>query len=403
MKKITLLCTVVCTLLSIIQTFAGKRQEFSIKGKFKELKSGDKIIFQRFVFPGFNLQKGFEVTVSQNGKFRHKDTVSHEWLYLMSIVPANGELPKATRNGRQILIRPGDNIVLTAEHDRVYFPDITGGIYSNPKLREAMSIEDSLELERTLLMRTIDTKRDSKEAEEAAKAFNSFHAANAKHMENARNLMRSYYESPDGEELALINILQRVNSSPYEKNKAAFDKLSESSKQSRHGRIAARELEKIDRLAIGKQAPSFILTRSDSTKISSGDYHGKYLLIYHWGMCPGSMQADPSVTALFNRTDRSGVMILGVTSGRKAVEELYKNISSDAIIYEMNAKERLHSMLNHPYEDFDLNIPGNDLYKLFAMGGLPYFVLISPDGKIIARGYHEALAEAEKELLPITE
>ena len=81
----------------------------------------------------------------------------------------------------------------------------------------------------------------------------------------------------------------------------------------------------------------------------------------------------------------------------KAIEELYDKMKDGDKVMGMDIKSVLKGMLNHPWEHVvesestSENIQLNKKYKFI---GLPYFIFISPEGKMIERGYHSAFNEA---------
>lgn len=61
-------------------------------------------------------------------------------------------------------------------------------------------------------------------------------------------------------------------------------------------------------------------------------------------------------------------------------------------------KPVLENMLAHPWFDAE-KVDGNEkIEKDYAFAGLPFFVLISPDGKIIVRDFTKAFYTAKEKL-----
>ena len=61
-------------------------------------------------------------------------------------------------------------------------------------------------------------------------------------------------------------------------------------------------------------------------------------------------------------------------------------------------KPVLKNMLAHPWFDAEKTNGNQKLETDYAFGGLPYFVFISPDGKIIAGDFHKAFYTAKEKM-----
>ena len=101
-------------------------------------------------------------------------------------------------------------------------------------------------------------------------------------------------------------------------------------------------------------------------------------------MCPGSMQIDKHVVNLYNKY-KDKLNVISYTSSLRSIQEHYKTAND-------GDKEALNSMLNHPWEHvFEYeSIPNNALLnERYEITGLPYFIFISPESKMIRRGYFD--------------
>lgn len=160
-------------------------------------------------------------------------------------------------------------------------------------------------------------------------------------------------------------------------------------------------LSRLEAIAVGRQAPDFTLSLTDGTTVSKDDFKGKYLLIYHWGMCPGSMQIDPEVRALYGKYNGKGLSVIGLTESidefRNFAEGIPEGSSSPSIGID-DLKARVTEMLNHPWKEAETKTgrPENqETADTFLITGWPYFILIGPDGSILARDFHNAFHQAK--------
>ena len=54
------------------------------------------------------------------------------------------------------------------------------------------------------------------------------------------------------------------------------------------GQILDKQLLVLKNIEVGFAPAEFTVTDKDDRKVSLSDYKGKYVLIYHWGLCPGT-------------------------------------------------------------------------------------------------------------------
>lgn len=376
--------------------FAQRTEKLSVKGQIKGLAAGDTLRFQSVNQPGYDLSPGFVVIAGKDGKFAYSGSQPHSTLYIMDILPVKGEkMPPVDRMGEELLIRNGDKLIITGERQFWAFCKIDGGVYDNPLLKRSMGIWDSLGIIRSGYLQQIDLAREKKDTKAVSKytdLFNEFRLSSAE----ADSLEKVYYALPGTSELSAIKILGNSSYRPVQEVKAAYEALPEAVKNSYHGKLLGTRTAKLLTLEPGRPAPDFTLINADGS-VSLSDFKGRYLLIYHWGMCPGSMQIDPEVRDFYDKADKSKIAVIGVTEYRASVEKLNREASPSDTVLGMNLKDNTDCMLSHHYPDYDMTIPGNDLVgETFIFGGLPYFVLIDPAGKMVDRGFHKIFYKARE-------
>ena len=171
-------------------------------------------------------------------------------------------------------------------------------------------------------------------------------------------------------------------------------------KDSYYGRIYADELSAMERLADGQPVPGFSVISTDGIRVTENDFKDRYLLIYHWGMCPGSLQIDSRVCELYDRYSDKGLTILGITESLTQIREVYNGLPENgkyrfAGIEDLRAV--LGDMLKHPWKEVETDGEHKENMSVkdtFRVGGWPFFVLIGPDGTIRSRGFFEAFFKA---------
>jgi hypothetical protein len=133
----------------------------------------------------------------------------------------------------------------------------------------------------------------------------------------------------------------------------------------------------------------------DGRKIALSDCTNSYVLIYHWGLCPGSLMIENEVIDLYNKY-KDYLKVIGITDNIEDIKKIHDATKPDDKFMHLELKPVLESMLTHPW--FDAEKTGNNgkIETDYAFAGLPYFVFISPDGKILARDFQGAFYEAKR-------
>ena len=152
-----------------------------------------------------------------------------------------------------------------------------------------------------------------------------------------------------------------------------------------HTRLA--ELKKSLAGLIGLPAPDFSLPDVNGTPVKLSSFRGKYVLVDFWASwCKPCRQENPNVVKAWNRFKGKNFSILGVSLDRpEGKADWTKAIMQDKLTW------------NHVSDLMYWNSPVVALYKI---NGIPYNILVDPDGKIIAEKlFGEALEAKLAEVL----
>ena len=130
------------------------------------------------------------------------------------------------------------------------------------------------------------------------------------------------------------------------------------------------EIEKLRKLAVGQPAPEFEAYTPTNKTVKLSDYRGKYVLVDFWASwCMPCRKENPNLVRMYNTYKDKGFEILGVSldnnpgSWMRAIEEdklTWTNIS-------------------------DLKAWSSDLVIDYRIKGIPYSVILDPQGNIIAK------------------
>lgn len=403
MKKIALAMAVV---LACGISTAAQEQRFTVSGNIDGLEKGDTLRFRQIILPGWKDGDTFDIVLKKDGRFKYKGAQEHDMYYIMEYHPVNGSAPECDRSGKTMIIAGNDRIRLSGSRDYIYYSRLEGGVYDDPRLAECLAVEDSVGAARGDIMRRLEEANAAEDYETARKIseeFNSFYNDNHGAARSEELISEYFKDNPQGNNYILVERIQKMSYTPIDKAKKDYDSYSPEVKESYFGKASAELLCRLEAIAVGRQAPDFTLSLTDGTTVSNDDFKGKYLLIYHWGMCPGSMQIDPDVQALYGKYRENGLCVIGLTESIDEFRNLADGIpegSSSPSIGIDDLKARVTGMLEHPWKEAETGRAENQkTADTFMVSGLPYFIFIGPDGTILARDFQPAFYQAKETLL----
>ena len=130
-------------------------------------------------------------------------------------------------------------------------------------------------------------------------------------------------------------------------------------------------------------APNFALTNTEGKTVQLTDFRGDLVLIDFWASwCGPCRQESPNMVRIYQRFKGKNFTILSVSLDEDPVK-WKEAISKDGLVWK-----------NHVS---DLRGWQSGMPKLYAFDGIPFTVLVNPEGKIIARGLRGTALESKIE------
>jgi peroxiredoxin len=126
---------------------------------------------------------------------------------------------------------------------------------------------------------------------------------------------------------------------------------------------------------IGKPAPDFTLPDVNGKPVSLSSYKGKYVLVDFWASwCNPCRQDNPNVVRAYNQFKSKGFNILGVSLDRPGQKDKWLEAIKDDNLTWTHVS--------------DLSYWQSPVVELYHIEGIPFNVLVGPDGNIIAQNLH---------------
>ena len=135
---------------------------------------------------------------------------------------------------------------------------------------------------------------------------------------------------------------------------------------------------------VGKEAPDFGMPDANGKEVKLSSFKGKYVLVDFWASwCGPCRQENPNLVKAYNRFKDKNFTVLGVSLDRPGQKDKWLKAISDDQLTWTNIS--------------DLQFWNSPVVSLYGFEGIPFNVLVDPQGKVIAEGLRGSGLEGKLE------
>jgi peroxiredoxin len=361
----------------------GCGNSFEVVGKIEGAKPG-KVFLERFSFATLGFETLDSGTVSANGHFKLKGINFREKVFRVVI---EGALPL-------LVINDNNKIEIDYNPKEPLKPEIKGSDATD-KLYSFLNGYQEKNVALQTRLSSLRSSADSVKLEEASydSALNRIGALLNEEEKDVNVYVKSFIEKSESPASACFALMLGASTFQPEELMPLLDHTSDKFKK-RNEYAEFKILKQLLRgtpgfdryyALLNESAPNLAMPDVNGNEIRIDDFKGKYLLVDFWASwCVPCRRENPNLVRAYNKFKGRNFTILGVSLDSDK-DSWIKAIETDGLTW------------NHMSDLEGWNSKGQDMYDF---NGIPFNVLIDPQGKIIAHNLRgEALEKKLGEVL----
>lgn len=304
---------------------------------------------------------------------------AHHTIYgLLQYTPRAGKV--WGNNSAEIIARPGDNIEIHGSIDYLKCARLKGGLYDDTAVARYLDTAREMDSLETFYERKIACFSESGQSDSAFSYIERFQ--HMKRPKAYKEMRDSLTNLADNEYAAYLYLRLTHRKSPEELQER-LNRFSPATRESYLGKSLESMLPILSNISEGNKPKDFTLTDKNGNSVSLSDYHGKYLLLFYYGVCGGVFQTDPHLTDIYHEYHDKGLEMLGIC----------RDGDIAAAYPQLLESPQVQRLLAHPYPTIYLTDEQNAyIGKELFLYATPTVMLIDPEGTTLIRGSHEEKA-----------
>ncbi|HEY0677018.1 MAG TPA: TlpA disulfide reductase family protein [Chitinophagaceae bacterium] len=345
--------------------------EYSLKGDITRVKEPAKKVMISYVADGKRMTDSVSI---ENGVFSIKGMFNEPTRVNLRLVVDSAEAAAVGINRRPTMQR--DFLTVFVEKGNITITTVDS--FSNSVVKGSKTHDEYVKVNAMTKPWTDKISELSKQYAEFSRAKDEagMKALDAKYSELDKEIKKVYKEYVQKNSNSPYAIFALSSYAGYDINvtdvEPLFNGLPAAVKESPSGVTLRKKLDIAKKTSIGMYAMDFTQNDTADMPVKLSSLRGKYLLVDFWASwCGPCRKENPNVVAAFQKYKDKGFHILGVSLDRPGQKDRWMKA-----IYDDNLTWTHVS---------DLKFWENEVAKQYGVQGIPYNLLLDPEGKIVAK------------------